>query len=153
MNEESEDDEVREGAAGENPLKIGTGGLDNKEANRVDQEDGSSKNSPSSPAARTPDPYYLVYAFTGCLFFSASGILRKYQGSNVLVANSIITLSFLVIALLQFVISAIRKKAKGEKYLFPWQTKGDTYYGEVVMTDKGLLFYIFIGGLLEFLGA
>jgi hypothetical protein len=54
---------------------------------------------------------------------------------------------------MQFALSAIRKRANGEKYLFPWQVKGDTHYGEVVMIDKGLLFYIFIGGLLEFLGA
>jgi hypothetical protein len=38
--------------------------------------------------------------------------------------------------------------------LFPWQTKEKTeHYGEVVMTDKTLVFWIIIGGVLEYLGA
>lgn len=37
-----------------------------------------------------------------------------------MVANSMITISFLVIALIHFLISAIKKKAKGEKYHLPW---------------------------------
>lgn len=63
------------------------------------------------------------------------------------------TLAFLAIAIFHFIVSAIKKKAKGEKYLFPWQTKGDSAFGEVVMTDKTLLFWIAIGGALEYLGA
>jgi drug/metabolite transporter (DMT)-like permease len=37
--------------------------------------------------------------------------------------------------------------------LFPWQFKGNTNFGEVVMTDKPLLFKIILGGFLEFVGA
>ena len=74
VNEESEDEEGREGYGGENPRKGNGEGEKKGEL----EEDGSGKSSPSSPSARKPDPYYLVYAFSGCLFFATSGILRKY---------------------------------------------------------------------------
>lgn len=35
----------------------------------------------------------------------------------------------------------------------PWQTKAQTEFGEVVLNDKAIMFYIFIGGGLEFIGA
>ncbi len=82
VNEESEEEELRVvglgggAAGGENPKKRS----EEADKRRADQEDGSSKNSPSSPSARKPDPYYLIYAFMGCIFFAAAGILRKYQG-------------------------------------------------------------------------
>lgn len=69
------------------------------------------------------------------------------------VANSFLTLSFLLISVFHFIISAIKMKAKGEKYLFPWQTKGESNFGDVVYTDKNLLVWIIIGGVLEFVGA
>lgn len=63
-------------------------------------------------------------------------------------------LAFLAIAVLHFLFSAIKKRANHEKYLFPWQTKAKTeHYGEVVMTDKSLLVWIIIGGILEYVGA
>jgi drug/metabolite transporter (DMT)-like permease len=95
---------------------------------------------------------YLLYAILGCVFFASGGILRVYQGSDVFIANSIITLSFLVTALTHFFISALKKKARGEKYLFPWQIKGDTVYGEIIVTDKQLLIWMIVGGTLEFVG-
>ena len=78
-------------------------------------------NNHSSP--RKPDPMYLVYAFIACLCFATGGVIRKFQGSNVLLANAIMTLSFLFAAILHFLYSAIKNRAKKEKYLFPWQTK------------------------------
>lgn len=100
-----------------------------------------------------PNPVYIIYAVLGCASFSLSGILRKYQGTNVFFANSIMTIAFMVIAIIHFMYMAIKKRSAGEKYLFPWQFKGNTSFGEVVMTDKPLLFKIILGGLLEFLGA
>ena len=63
---------------------------------------------------------YLVYAVVSCLLFASGGIIRKYQGTNVFIANSFITIAFLTTAIIHFMISAISKRAKGEKYLFPW---------------------------------
>ena len=54
------------------------------------------------------DPMYLFYAVLGCACFATGSILRKYQGSNVFIANSILTLSFLFLALFHFTITAIR---------------------------------------------
>ena len=105
-------------------------------------------------APKKPDPMYLVYALIACLCFATGGAIRKFQGSNVLLANAIMTLAFLFAAVLHFLFSAIKKRANGEKYLFPWQTKENTeHYGEIVMTDKSLLLWIIIGGVLEYLGA
>jgi hypothetical protein len=107
---------------------------------------------PRTPAKK-PSPFYLFYALAGCVSFSLSGILRKYQGSNVFFANSIMTIAFMFVAIIHFLHQAIKKRAQGEKYLFPWQFKGNTSFGEVVMTDKPLLFKIMLGGFLEFIGA
>lgn len=125
---------------------------DEEDSEEADGEEQSGKTKGSQPPHR-PDPRYLVYAFSGCVCFASGGILRKYQGSNVFVANSMITISFLIIALIHFLIQFIKQKAKGEKYHLPWQTKAHTEFGEVVLTDKAILFYIFIGGGLEFVGA
>jgi len=72
---------------------------------------------------RKPDPMYLVYAFVACLCFATGGVIRKFQGNNVLLANAIMALAFLFAAILHFLYSAIKKRANRQKYLFPWQTK------------------------------
>ncbi len=79
--------------------------------------------------------------------------MRKYQGENVFIANSILCISFMIVALIHFIHQAIKVRSQGKKYLFPWQFKGETNFGEVIMTDKPLLFKIIFGGLLEFIGA
>jgi hypothetical protein len=38
----------------------------------------------------------------------------------VLLSNAIMALAFLFAAILHFLYSAIKKRAKGEKYMFPW---------------------------------
>lgn len=52
---------------------------------------------------REPSPVYLFYALAGCVSFSLSGILRKYQGQNVFFANSIMTIAFMVVAIIHFI--------------------------------------------------
>ena len=69
---------------------------------------------------KKPDPIYLVYASIACLCFASSGVIRKFQGKNVLLSNAIMALAFLFAAILHFLYSAIKKRAKREKYMFPW---------------------------------
>lgn len=69
------------------------------------------------------------------------------------IANAILTMSFLAVAFVHFIISAIKKRAAGEKYLFPWEVRENSTFGQVTMTDKRLLFLIILGGALEFVGA
>ena len=72
------------------------------------------------PPPRKPDPMYLVYALIACFCFASSGVIRKFQGNNVLLSNAIMALAFLFAAILHFLYSAIKKRANGEKYMFPW---------------------------------
>jgi hypothetical protein len=93
-------------------------------------------------------------------------VIRKFQGENVFLANAMITMSFLFSGLVYFIISAISAKTKKiddtgnlkdaalkRKYLFPWQTLEETRFGLVICTNKRILLWIFIGGVLEYLGA
>jgi len=50
-----------------------------------------------------PSQVYIFYAIAGCVSFSLSGILRNYQGQNVLFANSIMTIAFMVVAIIHFI--------------------------------------------------
>lgn len=92
------------------PLLLPRDDEDSEEVEPEVEQPGKEK---GSKAPNRPDPRYLVYAFSGCLCFASGGILRKYQGSNVFVANSMITISFLIIALIHFLIQFIKQKAKG----------------------------------------
>lgn len=56
---------------------------------------------------------YLVYALIACVCFATGGVIRKFQGSNVLLANAIMTLAFLLTAVLHFLYSAIKKRSSG----------------------------------------
>lgn len=107
-NEDEDDDEERKVPEGGAPLVAATAQPTDKKATG------------GHPPPRKPDPMYLVYAFIACLCFASGGVIRKFQGDNVLLANAIMTLSFLFAAILHFLYSAIKKRAKGEKYMFPW---------------------------------
>lgn len=145
----SEDsNELKDDEGGDQPLNRSVKLQPNAIPNNVQTPQGASR-----APAKKPSPVYLFYALAGCVSFSLSGILRKYQGSNVFFANSIMTIAFMVVAIVHFLHQAIKKRAAGEKYLFPWQYKGNTSFGEVIMTDKPLLFKIIFGGFLEFVGA
>ena len=79
--------------------------------------------------------------------------MRKYQGENIFLSNAIIASSFLFISVAHFLITFFKLKARGQKYNYPWEIKGDSMYGEVVVTDRNLFIWILIGGALEFIGA
>lgn len=108
----------------------------------------------------------MLYALAGCIFFASGGVIRKFQGQNVFLANAMITISFLLTGLIYFIISAIKAKTRKiddngspkdaalkRKYLFPWQTLEETRFGLVINTNKRMFVWVFIGGALEYLGA
>jgi multidrug transporter EmrE-like cation transporter len=147
INNDLEDDQPLNGSVNKK-----TGKQDNIGSNAQNPQ-GAPRNILPPPKPSKPNPIYLVYSILGCLSFATSGILRKYQGNKLFMANSIICVSFMLMAVFHFIYEAIKKRSKGEKYLFPWQFKGNTNFGEVVMTDKPLLFQIILGGFLEYVGA
>jgi hypothetical protein len=80
-------------------------------------------------------------------------------------ANAMITISFLIIAIVYLIISVIKAKTKNlddnsnskdaalkRKYLFPWQTLDETKFGLVINSNKRKLCWMFIGGALEYFG-
>ena len=84
-------------------------------------------NTKESISPRKPDPIYLLYAVCACLSFATGGVLRIFQGENVIISTAMTSIAFLMTAIVYFSFKFSKNK---DGFAFPWKFPiGDNGFG------------------------